>query len=191
MYNTACVVRSAIEAAIGGSRQLKRAAAPSKLTTNCGREKRQGRGCAGGREVASFVLAAALAASFPNIDIHKECLAAEVAAVPDKRASVLESCVAEERKAKTVISQKWSDFSLSARQTCAEANGRYQYSYVELMTCLQVQSGVNLDGDLLSKTFGPMPAAPSKASPILPDRLSPPAAGLPAPELNPRLSSPN
>ena len=101
--------------------------------------------CAGAREVASFVLVAALAASFPNIDIHKECLAAEVAAVPDKRASVLESCIAEEQKARTVLSQNWSEFSSSARQSCTEAHGRYQYSYVELMTCLQVQSGVNLD----------------------------------------------
>jgi predicted protein tyrosine phosphatase len=141
--------------------------------------------------MASFVLVAALAASFPNIDVHKECLAAAVAALPDKRASVLESCVVEEQKARTVLSQKWPEFSPSARQTCAEANGRYQYSYVELMTCLQVQSGVNLDGDLLSKTFGPMPAAPSAASPILPDRLSPPTSGLPAPQLNPRLSAPN
>jgi hypothetical protein len=141
--------------------------------------------------VASFVLVAALAVSFPNIDIHKECLAAEVAAVPDKRASVLESCVAEEQKARTVLSQKWSEFSSSARQACAEANGRHQYSYVELMTCLQVQSGVNLDGDLLTKTFGPFPAAPTEASPILPDRLSPPTSGLPTPELNPRLTAPN
>jgi len=134
---------------------------------------------------------AALAASFPNIDIHKECLTAEAAAIPDKRASVLESCVAEEGKARTVLSQRWSEFSSSARQSCAEANGHYQYSYVELMTCLQVQSGVNLDGDLLSKTFGPIPAAPSTASPILQERLSPPTSGLPAPQLNPRLSTPN
>jgi hypothetical protein len=143
--------------------------------------------------VASFVLVAALAASFPNIDIHKECVAAEVAAVPDKRASVLESCAAEEQKARTVLSQKWSEFSSSARLSCTEAHGGYQYSYVELMTCLQVQSGVNLDGDLLTKTFGPIPAPPSEASPILPDRLSPPptTSGLPAPQLNPRLSSPN
>jgi hypothetical protein len=141
--------------------------------------------------VASFVLVAALAASFPNIDIHKECLTAEAAAIPDKRASVFESCVAEEGKARTVLSQRWSEFSSSARQSCAEANGHYQYSYVELMTCLQVQSGVNLDGDLLSKTFGPIPAAPSTASPILQERLSPPTSGLPAPQLNPRLSTPN
>jgi len=141
--------------------------------------------------VASFVLVAALAASFPNINIHKECLDAEYAAVPDKRASVLESCVADEEKARTVLSQKWSEFSPSARQTCTEAKGRYQYSYVELMTCLQIQSGVNLDADLLSKTFGPIPAAPSAASPILPERLSPSTSGLPAPQLNPRLSTPN
>jgi hypothetical protein len=141
--------------------------------------------------VASLILVAALAASFPNIDIHKACLNAEAAALPDKRASVFESCVAEEEKAKSVLSQKWSEFSPTARQSCSEAKGGFQQSYVELMTCLQIQSGVNLDADLLMKTFGPMPDAPSAAKPILPERLSPPSTGLPAPKLNERLSSPD
>jgi hypothetical protein len=141
--------------------------------------------------VASFILLIVLAASFPNIDIHTACHTAEAAALPDKRASVFGNCVQEEEKAKTILSQKWAEFSPSARQSCTEAGGGLQYSYVELMTCLQVQSSSNLDADLLNKPLGGIPAAPSAAKPILPERLSPPTAGVPAPHLNERLSTPN
>jgi hypothetical protein len=141
--------------------------------------------------MASFILVAVLAASFPSIDIHKACHKAEVTALPDKRESVVEECVREEEKARGVLSQKWAEFSLSSRQSCTEANGGFQYSYVELLTCIQVQSGVNLDADLLRQPLGALPAAPSAAKPVLQERLSPPTSGLPEPQLNPRLSAPN
>ncbi len=141
--------------------------------------------------MASFVLVVALAASFPNIDIHNACHKAEVTALPERRASVVESCVREEEKAKGILSQKWTEFSSSARQSCSEANGGFQYSYVELLTCLQVQSGSNLDADLLSKPLRGIQTAPSAAKPILPERLSPPTAGGPAPSLPARLGPGN
>ena len=141
--------------------------------------------------MASIALVVALAASVPNIDVHKACHKAEVEAVPDKRASVVESCVREEEKARGILSQKWTEFSSSARQSCSEANGGFQYSYVELLTCLQVQSGSNLDADLLSKPLRGIPTAPSAAKPILPERLSPPIAGGPAPNLPARLGPGN
>ena len=141
--------------------------------------------------MASFVLVVALAASFPNIDIPNACHKAEVAALPEKRASVVESCVHEEEKARGILSQKWTEFSASARQSCSEANGGFQYSYVELLTCIQVQSGSNLDVDLLMKTLDGIPAAPSTAKPILPERLAPPTAVGPAPNLPARLAPGN
>ena len=141
--------------------------------------------------MASLVLVVALAASFPNIDIHNACHKAEVTAVPERRASVVEGCIREEEKARSVLSQTWAGFSSSARQSCSEANGGFQHSYVELLTCLQVQSGSNLDADLLSKPLRGIPTAPSAAKPILPERLSPPIAGGPAPNLPARLGPGN
>jgi hypothetical protein len=141
--------------------------------------------------MASFILVVALAASFPNIDIHRACHNAEVAAIPDKREAVVEECVREEEKARGILSQKWAEFSPSSRQSCTEANGGLQYSYMELLTCLQVQSGVNLDADLLRQPLGAIPHAPSAAKPVLQERLSPPTTGLPTPQLNERLTSPN
>ncbi len=141
--------------------------------------------------MASFVLVVALAASLPNIDIHNACHKAEVTAIPEKRASVVESCIREEEKARGILSQTWTGFSSGARQSCSEANGGFQYSYVELLTCLQVQSGSNLDADLLSKPLDGIPAAPSAAKPILPERLSHPTPGGPAPNLPARLGSGN
>ena len=141
--------------------------------------------------MASFVLVVALAASFPNIDIPNACHKAEVAALPEKRASVVESCVHEEEQAKGILSQRWTQFSSSARQSCTEANGGFQYSYVELLTCIQVQSGTNLDADLLMKTLDGIPAPPTAAKPILPERLSPPTSGVPAPNLPARLAPGN
>jgi hypothetical protein len=141
--------------------------------------------------VASFVLVVALAASLPNIDVHSACHKAEVTAVPERRASVVEGCIRDEEKARGVLSQTWAGFSSSARQSCSEANGGFQHSYVELLTCLQVQSGSNLDADLLSKPLRGIPTAPSAAKPILPERLSPPTAGGPAPGLPTRLGPGN
>jgi hypothetical protein len=136
-------------------------------------------------------LVLALAASFPNIDIPNACHKAEVTALPEKRASVVESCLHEEEKARGILSKKWAEFSSSARQSCSEANGGFQYSYVELLTCLQVQSGINLDADLLMKTLDSIPVAPSSAKPILPERLSPPTSGVPSPNLPARLAPGN
>ena len=141
--------------------------------------------------MASLVLVVALAASFPNIDIHNACHKAEVTAVPERRASVVEGCIREEEKARSVLSQTWAGFSSSARQSCSEANGGFQYSYVELLTCIQVQSGTNLDADLLMKTLDGIPAPPLAAKPILPERLSPPTSGAPAPNLPARLAPGN
>ncbi len=141
--------------------------------------------------MASFVLVVALAASIPTIDIHNACHKAEVMAIPEKRASVVEGCVREEEKARGVINQTWDKFSSTARQTCSEGKAGIQYSYVELLTCLEVQSGSNLDADLLMKPLDGIPAPPSVAKPILPERLSPPTAGEPAPSLPARLGPGN
>jgi hypothetical protein len=82
----------------------------------------------------------ALAASVPNVDPHKICQTAREAALPEDRASAYDSCVHDEQAAREQLQQKWAQFSANARTTCAEPQASMT-SYVEMLTCLEMQSG--------------------------------------------------
>jgi hypothetical protein len=140
--------------------------------------------------VAAILLAAALAASFPAVDVQRFCLAAQAAQTSaEQRARAFESCVRDEEKSRTLLSENWGRFSPDARQLCAHA-GDAKLSYLEIWTCLQVQSNGNLDADLLRKPSSGEHPAPSDPKASVPQRLSPVAAEGPAPKLPKRLAAP-
>jgi hypothetical protein len=137
--------------------------------------------------VGSIVLAAALAATFPAVEVQRHCLHAEAAALPERRASIHENCVHEEEKARAVLSQRWTTFPVAARQLCI---GGGQASYVEILTCLQVQSNDDLDGDLINKPAVAHRDAPPTPKATVPARLASPVMEGPAPQLPARLGAP-
>jgi hypothetical protein len=141
--------------------------------------------------VAAILLAAALAASFPAIDVQRFCSAVQAAGTSsEQRARAFESCVRDEERSRTLLSENWGRFPADARQLCTRANDA-KLSYLEIWTCLQVQSNGDLDADLLRKPLSGDHPAPSDPTAILPERLSPPAAEGPAPKLQKRLAAPS
>jgi hypothetical protein len=93
---------------------------------------------------------AALATMMPTADPAAICQPAKSAALPEDRAAAYQSCVHDEQAARDQLRKRWGQYAASARAVCAQPSGVPQ-SYVELLTCLEMQTGGNF-------TFG---AAPS------------------------------
>jgi hypothetical protein len=102
-----------------------------------------------------------LAASLPNVDPQKICQNARTAALPEDKASAFDSCVHDEQAARDQLRQKWSKFSANARATCAEPEASMT-SYVEMLTCLEMQSGSDF---AVGRPPSPDVAAPPPATP--------------------------
>jgi hypothetical protein len=81
--------------------------------------------------------------SLPTTSIESICRDAQSAALPESKAAAYQSCLHEERAARDQLRQNWARYSAQARATCAEPGG-VQVSYVELQTCLDMQSGGSL-----------------------------------------------
>jgi hypothetical protein len=85
----------------------------------------------------------ALADSLPTASIESICRDAQSAALPESRRAAYQSCLHDEGAARDQLRQKWARYSSAARMTCAEPGG-VPISYVELQTCLDMQSGGSL-----------------------------------------------
>ena len=106
----------------------------------------------------------ALAAdSLPNTSVESICRDAQSAALPDSKAAAYQSCLHEEGAARDLLRRNWARYSAQARATCAEPGG-VQVSYVELQTCLDMQTGGSLarpiPGAGGASSLGAIPAPP-------------------------------
>jgi hypothetical protein len=101
-----------------------------------------------------FMLAG-LVATIPEANIQQICRSATVDSLPEDRASASRGCIGDETSARDQLKREWGRFSSADRVNCAETPGM-QFSYVELLTCLEMQRGGN---------FGPMTPAGSPAAP--------------------------
>jgi hypothetical protein len=115
-----------------------------------------------GKEEAMLMifLLAALGASIPPANINKICASSQVDALPEDRASALRGCVGDETLARDQLRRDWGRYSSADKTNCAETPGM-QFSYVELLTCLQMQRGGNFGPD----SQGPPLKAPKPPSP--------------------------
>ena len=105
-------------------------------------------------------LLAALGASTPQADLNKICEGAQVDALPEDRASALRSCIGDETSARDQIKREWNRFTAADRSNCAPTPAM-QYSYVELLTCLEMQRGGNfLPSQGRSQLQPPKPPSP-------------------------------
>ena len=95
--------------------------------------------------LAMFLLAA-LGPSIPAADINKICASAQVDALPEDRATALRGCVGDETSARDQLRREWGRYSAADKGNCASTPGM-QFSYVELLTCMEMQHGGNFSGD--------------------------------------------
>ena len=83
-----------------------------------------------------------IADAVPNFDIARECRF-EASSKGD-----LESCMTDETQARKQLQTEWAQFTPSARTQCnQEADTGGTVSYVELLTCLEMERDVKkVDG---------------------------------------------
>lgn len=90
-------------------------------------------------------LLAALGASIPLANLNKICQSAQVDTLPEDRARALRGCVGDETSARDQLRRDWGRYSAAEKSNCAETPGM-QFSYVELLTCMEMQHGGDFSG---------------------------------------------
>jgi hypothetical protein len=115
-----------------------------------------------GLAMTALLFSLLLAASIPNADPNKICQSAKTTVLPEDQSSAFQSCVTDEQAARDELRQKWSQFPAAARATCAEPES-VPVSYVEMLTCLEMQSGSNFGtGKLIPPPDISAPTPPAK-----------------------------
>ena len=114
-----------------------------------------------GRSDARDVVLAALGASIPQADIKDICQSAQVDALPEDRATALRGCVGDETSARDQLRREWGRYSAADKGNCASTPGM-QFSYVELLTCMEMQHGGNFSGS------GSAAGSPAQIPPLTP-----------------------
>jgi hypothetical protein len=94
--------------------------------------------------VVMFLLAA-LGGSIPQADINRICESAKVDSLPEDRVTAMRGCVGDETSARDQLRREWGRYSAADKNNCASTPGM-QFSYVELLTCLEMQRGGNFGG---------------------------------------------
>jgi hypothetical protein len=105
--------------------------------------------------MTSMFLLVALAAFAPTTALDSICQGAKAGLPPGDQAGAFQTCVQDEGAARDELRQKWSHFSANMRETCAEPPG-VTFSYVELLTCLEMQPGGDLT-DFSAARLAPIP----------------------------------
>jgi hypothetical protein len=106
-------------------------------------------------------LLAALGSSIPQVDLNTICRSASAGSLPEDRVMATKGCVGDESTARDQLRRDWgSKYTAADKSNCAPTPAM-QFSYVELLTCLQMQRG----GNFGSPAKLPPPAAPSPAPP--------------------------
>jgi hypothetical protein len=90
---------------------------------------------------AKVLLLLAFASHVPTIDVNRSCRGAESAALPADRASAYQRCVRDERTAREQLSTIWSRIPIGSRQLCTDVSTGFSPSYVELLSCLEMEAG--------------------------------------------------
>jgi hypothetical protein len=86
----------------------------------------------------------------PTFNIEPSCKGAAAATAQMAGAQSFSACMAEENEARHQLVSTWQSFSAAHRTRCsAEASGQGLASYVELLVCLQIASGGNMQPTLL------------------------------------------
>jgi hypothetical protein len=74
-----------------------------------------------------------VAEEMPTFDFMPSCRAAA-----GHTTAALEGCVRDEENARTQLASVWGRFAIGDRSNCLQETMRFQPSYVELLTCLQM-----------------------------------------------------
>jgi hypothetical protein len=110
---------------------------------------------------------AALGSSIPQADVNKICEHAKVGSLSEDRVGTMRNCVGEETSARDELRRDWGKkYAVADRSNCASTPGM-QFSYVELLTCLEMQhGGANLGaGPAIGLAAKTPPSTPASTPP--------------------------
>ena len=114
-----------------------------------------------------FLIAAAVGA-LPSYNLDRSCrIDTDVAADGE---SAYHICVKDERAAKDRLAKEWNSYPASVRRACAsDQNQDLDASYVELMTCLEIEEWKNHLDDIGGRLTNGSPAL--GGSPFTPSQI--------------------
>jgi hypothetical protein len=104
-------------------------------------------------------LLAALGPSIPQVDVNKICRHVGVESLPEDRATAKRGCVGDETLARDQIRREWGRYSTADKSNCASTPGM-QFSYVELLTCMEMQRGGHFVPSQAGSQLQPKPPSP-------------------------------
>jgi hypothetical protein len=87
-----------------------------------------------------LIVLATLTAFSSNVDPKTICESARAASAGDDQPTAFSGCIRDEQQARDELKRSWARYSVASRATCAEPQGEMM-SYVEVLTCLQMQNG--------------------------------------------------
>lgn len=93
--------------------------------------------------MTTVIFLLAFAASLPTVDIENICRSARSAALPEDQPTAYAGCLREEQDARDQLRRNWAKYSPEAHEACNEDRALL-FSYVELLTCLEMQPGGSL-----------------------------------------------
>ncbi len=88
----------------------------------------------------------ALETSLPNVEVDRICHGAASASLPEDASRAQKSCQDDETSARETLRSHWAGYPAAAKNNCASSAGM-QFSYVELLTCLQIQDPSKFEKD--------------------------------------------
>jgi hypothetical protein len=114
-----------------------------------------------------------MAGGVPSLDVKGSCADAQKFSTGDDKNTAYKGCMQDESNAKAELARRWSTFKVKDRSNCVEQARFPSPSYVEVLTCLE------MDSDAMT-----MPRADGKTSPQIGGPVAP-GLGASAPDQAP------
>lgn len=97
----------------------------------------------------------------PALDVKGSCSDAQKFSTGDDRVNAYKGCMQDEMAAKDQLSKRWSTFKPKDRSNCVEQSRTPSPSYVEVLTCLEMDSDAirnapRVDGKPVPQIGGPV-----------------------------------
>ena len=100
-------------------------------------------------------------AEVPSLNVKQSCRDAQKFSSGDVSDATFKGCMQDENSAKDQLSKRWSTFKVKDRQDCVEQGRDPSPSYVEVLTCLEMDSDAlnnapKVDGRTVPQIGGPV-----------------------------------
>ena len=116
------------------------------------------------------MIAFAVADTVPKFDVTASCRGAADSGFIARTSDRLQSCLDSEQRTRDTLAQNWSTFPAADRAYCVGSMGRFEPTYTELATCLEMKRDVKARQHETPAGADP---GPSRGAPGSPNRAEP------------------